>query len=337
MCKITNQLKERFCKDTNLPIKIFDEPYFSERLALYDKQYNCLEKYKIFTDTVKKYGGEGQFIAEYNKLKDNVINYLQTNPKMMFFSQEENMQKFVCKHTGFPKSDIYKETNDGKYFISFDMKKGNFTALKNYSPEIVANKDTYEEFIGLFTSEKHFVDSKYIRQVVFGNVNPRRQTAYEQYLMDTVLTNVLQYFSKDKIEYFSTDEIVVAIDKENIQKAQVMADKIVADSIERNINIRGEIFSLHKIHGTKGYIKKMYNQDQIDIKGVNAILMPIVLRKLYNEDITHNDLVFKHENMTVKLLEFENIKVPENCKIFNKASSKEATQHLFIEEDERDV
>ena len=35
-------LKKRFCKDTNIPINLFQEPYFSERLKLYDNVFNSL-------------------------------------------------------------------------------------------------------------------------------------------------------------------------------------------------------------------------------------------------------------------------------------------------------
>ena len=35
--EITKTLKEKFCKDNAIGIKIFDEPYFSDRLALYDR------------------------------------------------------------------------------------------------------------------------------------------------------------------------------------------------------------------------------------------------------------------------------------------------------------
>ena len=43
--KITpsKQAKERFCKDCNLPISLYQEPYFQERLALYDPLYHCIE------------------------------------------------------------------------------------------------------------------------------------------------------------------------------------------------------------------------------------------------------------------------------------------------------
>jgi len=36
---ISTRTRERFCKDCKIPIGIFEEPYFSDRLKLYDRLY----------------------------------------------------------------------------------------------------------------------------------------------------------------------------------------------------------------------------------------------------------------------------------------------------------
>ena len=56
--KITNKLKERFCKDNNLNIKIFQEPYFTQRLNLYDKQFDVLNKWNIFLSEISEFKTE---------------------------------------------------------------------------------------------------------------------------------------------------------------------------------------------------------------------------------------------------------------------------------------
>lgn len=309
MCIITEKLKERFCKDLNLPIKVFGEPYFSERLVLYDKQYHCLAKYNEFIDLVNRCGGEQQYFALYNSVKDSAISYLNENSVMNYFSCEEDFSKYQIKNIGFPKRDIYHSDNDGKCFISFDMRKGNFTALHHYSPEIVANCNTYEEFLGLFTKESHLIYSKYIRQVIFGNINPRRQVAYEQYLMDIVLTKVLEYFDRSSVVFFSTDEIVVEIHKHDAKYFKKVADDIVDFACGQNIFIRAEVFTLHKIVNTSGFVKKFLFDDKVDIKGINSIQMPFVLHYLNKTEPTENDKVFLYENVLCKLLDAPNISV----------------------------
>lgn len=311
-CKITPKLRERFCKDMNLPIKTFDKELFMQRLELCDKQYDCINKYCNFLKLVNKIGSEQDYFETYNKLKDDVINYLKDNEKMMYFSKEEDMNKFQVTHKGFPTKDIYKPTNEGKPFLSFDMKKGNFTALKHYSPEIFPNCSSYEDFIGNFTDEDYFKQSKYIRQVIFGNINPRRQTTYEHYLMDKVLDDALKIFKEEDIAFFSTDEIVVSLENYNPEEVLDKIKEIVDKNVKEGINIRGEIFDLHKIEGIPGYIKEYkYLSSGYDIKGVDHIHMPMVMRELNGEKVQEKDLVFNYDkNLCVKIINPPEIRIP---------------------------
>lgn len=309
---MTEKLKERFCKDLNLSIKIFEEPFFSERLELYDKQYHCKNKYENFVKLVESCGGEQGYFELYNKVKDSAITYLNNNPYMQFFAREEDFSKFQIKNKGFSKHDIYHADNNGKYFVSFDMIKGNFTALHHYDKRIVNNADTYEEFLGSFTNHSHLLYSKYIRQVIFGNVNPKRQVTYEQYLMDKVMDKLLKRFDNNKIVFFSTDEIVMKLDDAEIYSVDKIAKEIVKECKLENINIRSEVFKLHKIEGIDGYIKEFLEKEKgIDIKGVNSINMPFVLRALNGEEITENDTVFLYEGQLAKLLKPTKITIPK--------------------------
>lgn len=52
--EVSNKAKERFCKDCNIPIKIYQEPYFEDRLELYDRFYGTLDKRRIFTRELQK-------------------------------------------------------------------------------------------------------------------------------------------------------------------------------------------------------------------------------------------------------------------------------------------
>ena len=319
-CKfvMTETLRQRFCKDMNLSIKIFEDPYFANFLKLYDAQFSSVAKYNRFVSAVARLGCEQNYFEAYNKLKDDVIEYLNGNPEMTFFAQSEDMSKFVCQNKGYPTNDIFKDTNDGKVFVSIDMVKGNFTALHHYNPKIVKNCDTYEDFIRTFTDVPHFVESKYIRQVVFGNVIPKRQVAYETYLMDMVLTKLLEtgVVKPENVEFFSTDEIVLDVPDE------MVCDRVVNDEFydsvmnvvkwakENNINVRGELFELRKIPGTRGYVKKfMMDKDGVDFKCLDFLTMPFVLRAYQKEEPNDMDRVFLYEGKKVMLLEDMNVEV----------------------------
>ena len=82
---VTLALKERFCKDLQLPIKIFQEPYFTERLKLYDKHFHCMDKYEEFLKMLEDFEDEQAYFMAYNSLKETVIQYLSTNEDRLFF------------------------------------------------------------------------------------------------------------------------------------------------------------------------------------------------------------------------------------------------------------
>lgn len=311
---ISNKLKQRFCKDCNIPISVYDEPYFSDRLELYDKFYRSKEKWNVFLKELEKYNCEQDYFEEYNRVKDVVINAIKESEGFSKFNSED-MNNFSVKYTNLPSKDIYKESNVGKLFISIDMKKANFSALWHYDYSIFDGSKTWEEFIGEYTTNKHIINSKYIRQVIFGNCNPRRQVAYEKYIMGEVLSHIEKYNLKDKVVFFSNDEIVFDMSNDDVElKLLLYMCKCLQEDINEDLNIpcRVELFKILKIKGTDGYLKEVIRNiydREYKIKCLNSYMLPFVMRKLQNQEITENDKVFIHEGLLSKIIEVPEIKL----------------------------
>ena len=212
--EVSEKLKERFCKDCNIPLRLFKEPYFTDRLQLYNSYYNTLDKWNIFVRELEKYKCEQDYLEEYNRVKDAAIKDIKDSDGYKRFNAED-MNEYTVKYKDLPSKDIYKSSNVGKLFISIDMRKANFSALKFYDKSIFSNADTWEEFVGRYTENKHIVNSKYIRQVILGNCNPKRQVTYEKYLMGLVLEVLIDElgYSASDIAFFSNDEIVIDMEK----------------------------------------------------------------------------------------------------------------------------
>lgn len=308
---MTEKLKQRFCKDQNLPIKVFRDDIFYKRLELFDQFIPCIGSYNKFLETVEKCGGEVGYFEHYNKVKDDAIEYLNNNEAMKNFLSTD-MNKFACAFQGLPTKDIFKTTFNGFTFLSIDMKKANFTALHHFDANIVGNKDSYEDFIGMFTDIDYIKSSKYIRQVIFGNVNPKRQITYEKYLMSLVLSELFVYFKTEDIVFFSTDEIVVLLNNylDKIDEVISFVNNVVNKSIANKINVRAEYFALRKIEGTDGFIKDfLYTKNGFDFKCINSLEYPFVFRYLKNELPQPEDFVFLFEDKYAKLLEPINISI----------------------------
>jgi len=262
--EITEQLKERFCKDCKIPITIFKEPYFSARMELLDPYYDSKKKWVIFYNELSKYNCAQDYFEEYNRVKDTAMEAIQSSTAYAFFNGED-MSRYQITHVGLPGKDIYKYSNNGKNFISIDMKKANFSSLQHYSEEkgfigkngIFEDAQTWDEFLHKFTDNEHIVNSKYIRQVILGNCNPKRHITYEKYLMDLVLTK-LEPTIRGEVVFFSNDEIVLDITHLSKQEQITETDRVTNLCKEIAFPLRVELFTLRKIEGTRGYLKEIY-------------------------------------------------------------------------------
>ena len=312
MIEITERLKERFCKDCNIPIRLFQEPYFTERLKLYDRFFGTLEKYKVFLGGLENYKSEQEYFEEYNSVKDAAIGYIKNSEGYISFNSAD-MNSYRVKNTNLPGKDIFKPSNDGKSFISVDMRKANFSSLRHYASDIFGGVETWEQFIGGFTSNPHIVSSKYIRQVILGNCNPKRHITYEKYLMDQVLTGIYDNIDADlNIVFFSNDEIIFDVSSLSPDGIIKLSENIrcYTDSLEIPLKVKS--FKLYSIKGTDGYIEVMYESNDIDFKCLNNYVYPFVLRELLGEDVQESDKVFYHEGLLAKFIEVPKIEVNLN-------------------------
>lgn len=312
--EVSTRAKERFCKDCNIPIRLFQEPYFIDRLALFDKFYGTLDKWNLFVEELQKYNCEQDYFEEYNRVKDSAILTIKESEAYQRFNADD-MNKYRVTHENLPNKDIFKPTNDGKAFISIDMRKANFSSLHHYSADMFG-VNTWEEFISKFTDNQHIINSKYIRQVILGNCNPKRHITYEKYLMDILLTDLLEkYIPIERIVFFSNDEIVIDVSDMNKSRQVLLAFNIEQYLKDASPKFKVELFTLYKIHGTDGYYKEIVNNDgekDIEFKCLDNYMMPFVIRHFLGEEATDSDKAFYHEGLLAQFIEVPKIEVNLN-------------------------
>ena len=312
---VSVRAKERFCKDCNIPIRLFQEPYFTDRLKLFDKFYGTLEKWNIFLEGLQKYHCEQDYFEEYNRVKDAAILSIKESEAYQKFN-EEDMNKYRVTYENLPNKDIFKPSNDGKLFISIDMRKANFSSLYHNDNSMFSGAKTWEEFISKFTENKHIINSKYIRQVILGNCNPKRHITYEKYLMNEVLDVLIKEVGYwfDEIVFFSNDEIVIDMDNyaDCIRNRNITKSKL-EEYFDFPLNV--ELFYLHKINGTDGYYKEIVNdinERSFEFKCLDNYMLPFVIRNFLGEEITDSDKVFYHEGLLAKFIEVPKIEVKKD-------------------------
>lgn len=300
------QLKKRFCKDCNLPIAVFDNPYFYERLTTLDTLYGGVEKFNDFCNELLSHETEQDYFEAYNSIRDRMITHIKENSVY----QEFNTQSFNKPDLGLGKRNPYVEQNDGGTFVSIDMKKANFSAMSKYSRLIFDSCDTWEEFVGKFTDSQHIKNSKYIRQVILGACNPKQQIKYESFLMAHLCKHIMDKLGNNINVYsLSEDEIIISIKNPNIEDS--LPASVSLKQIKDVVNccplglgdiVRIELFDLHKI-GNIGWMKtKCDDPLGVEFKCIDSEIIHQVIKHYLGIKVNENDLVFYHNGMLGRFL-----------------------------------
>ena len=292
------KLRKRFCKDCGYNINIYNDEYFFKRLSQFD---GAEKKYDDFIEMILKYGNANDFLDYYSSVQQKAIESIKSTDKYNEFNTMD-MNKYRINNSMSGKV-IYHGDNVGKTLLSIDMKKANFSALSNFSKEIFNNKDSWEDFLKQFTNEEYIINSKYIRQVIMGGCNSKRQETYEKYLMNNIWNDIKDLFDEDALISFNKDELV--LDIKNINDFYKIEDKLNEILSNSGLNFDLELFKLGGIFDEKnkivGYYKE-FTDKSVEFKTIDPFMLQIARKRYSGQKITDDDLVFDSQFGPAKIL-----------------------------------
>ena len=298
----SHALKKRFVKDNNLPITVYEEPYFEERLLAIDCLFDSVAKWKLFCEEVSKFDSEEDYFAYYNSIKDAAIQNIQSSEGFIAFGNTV----IPKPKESYSHKNLYIEENWYKSFISIDMRRANFSALQLYDAKIFNDASEWEDFLGQFTGMEHILHSKYIRQVIMGACNPKRQIQYETWLMTSLYEFLKNQVRNIQLYSLNVDEIILVHPCEYSSKEE-------AEHIVREIN---RVLQ-HHVVGMRTKMSEFYLEPlayygfvKIDINNTDAFEFKCVDAEMFHQHvklykgltITDNDLVFYHNGELAKFL-----------------------------------
>jgi hypothetical protein len=291
---MSNNLRKRFVKDYRLPIVVMESPYFEYFIQLYD-HLAAQEKYNKLVLLVERLGGEEAFFKESKRIIEAMTNYIKGQPKYEQFNSEnlDSLTNGLLKKIQIPDQDIYIPQNDAKFMISVDLQKANFQCLKNYG---IIEFDIYADFIGQYSADEYFQDSKQIRQVVFGQVNPKRQ----QILQRSMIAQAVQQLSEYKLISGTPDEVIFLFNSsEEMEAAEIRITEILSENFEWKFHVRG--FQLNQI-GKQPFYKKEFTDGSFELKNVPAHSYAEVLKYVLGRDISPQDRISIFEGRLVSFM-----------------------------------
>lgn len=318
----SKELCKRFVDDTRLPIPAVNTAdRLQYYLDLYQKDYNAMTLYENMCDEIDiDYGGDQYaFMQAFYDARKKMIDDIQENPKYKEFINYDMSVYGICDELkNIPKGDIYNATNVGKWFISVDLKKANFQAMKYFSKELVLNEDSYDGYVSRYTTSEYMVTSKHTRQIVFGQTNPGRQITIEKHLMSKLYENLSYDRECIKVVRFNNDEIVFEILNVNncgnafdqcnyLSSISEIFSKSVEDACSKtSIEASTTMFQLKAmcLHSLKtdkfrrlNYLLFTTNDLDMKFKSVPLVYNSIIYKLFNGMALTKDDYYFRYEGL----------------------------------------
>jgi len=265
-------------KDPKSFVKLFDlNVPVIEHLDYYINQMSKTQKYKDIRHFLSLYEESEVEIDDAYEFRKN------KSQEIIEFIKGTNAYNELCYDKNlidYPTAKSIEYLEEIKYF-SIDLRSANWVALKHYDPSHINELgNDYIDFLSKFNLPKVFLHSKYLRQFIFGNVNPKRLIKVQRHLIQEM---VRKYQDKLQVEGVRNDEVIFSfkdfkeiesiygeIDHDKYKTKIFTIDRVEDFRIDTSYNVFGEI--LHKemmgVDGTLFYIKlKEYiTGEELDIR-----------------------------------------------------------------------
>lgn len=290
---MNRELARSLIKDYDLPIQFYEEPYFFYFVELFDPYFQIKDKIKLMEADLALMT-VNEFTSQYRKVSERAIEVLKENEAFKKFN--EDTLALVPPPQGFAQAQkLYTSDHKDQLICSVDLVKANFSVLLAHNGAIFDYAKNYEEWLSRFTSSKYLQGSKKIRQVIFGNLNPKRQQTLQRHYMSWVKHYLMQSgLTENQILLSSSDELVF-----KVQDVDSLTEKVTAAFNQEETkalagSYRLNTFTLKKLHEDYEYFVKVYQnpKGKIEFKNIPQNYLPQAVRLFQKEEVTELDRKF---------------------------------------------
>lgn len=287
--KLTDKQIKDFVYTFKLPISVLREKYFDYYVELLDPYYNVKKKLEVYKSALKNSDEDGTL--RKNNLHVHLIREIKGKKDFLKFSESEKINNLIQGQVYIPHLEVYQRDHSGKYFISVDLNKANFQCLKYFGFDLFNGKSSFEDFIDSYTDEEILKESKILRQVVFGSLNPKRQQGMQKSMMMKIceIIKVSELFSKElNIHSMSSDEIYFEAKKEDFEKTKILTQMLN----NNDFDVRVEHFKLHAPFIKPGYYKEFTDGSAKSINLVPKDKLCQFIKLIENKPFDERDFLF---------------------------------------------
>lgn len=207
--------------------------------------------FSMLSDALLELGGEQEFINKHFDLISKITKSLCDSPKYQEFVDLD--VKPLESTRKFSTVNVYGPTNNGKCFMSVDLKNANFQVIRNAG---LTNKKSWSDFLNQFTTIPYFHHLKFLRLKALSShqLFPKKQ----QILWHNTIIQIYDALIKDQIVPYqslaalNSDEII--FEGSDFKKSFIQGYLIGKFS---NIETSVETFQIKRVNDNYLYFVKI--------------------------------------------------------------------------------
>lgn len=307
---MTEELKQHFCDNLNLPIGILEEPYFTNRLKIFDSLSDYTNFNSILQNKFK--GSEQDYLKSYNDLAEQIASFLQFSEA--FAKMKSSNEKFIKIDFKVNNTTIFTEDNIGKKYIRIYMPNYEYRSLVVYSKlkrvgfESNAN---YYDFISRFTDIEMVRKSSKFKKMIFDKCMPEAQVCYATFVINQVLNKVVEIVKLSRGIMYSTElnEVFIEVTPltgENVKKLYKLIEgmcnslMLCCDYIQVGYEKYTKSFIMCKHKGDFSTFE--CTKENTTVMATDPIDRVLIQRALTGAKITDEDKTFKINGKLARLV-----------------------------------
>ena len=245
----------------NIPIEEHFEYYIETLSHSYEFKdiVSLVNSYSDFEEWLKENGFNNVGHYKMNFAYHLLLNHLKDS---------QAYQK--CLEFDYSQVKYYEKDHlkmyEGNFMLSLDFSSANFQSMKIFDSDNEL-KSSWMELCEYFKIHKMLASSKSFRQIIFGNLNPKRFQKIQHMHMLKLVDELSEVIDPSLIIFISHDEVVINLGNEEGVAFEMMQKMIECVEIIRSrrfskletwMEIKPTVFNMKKI--SKGiYVKSIFS------------------------------------------------------------------------------
>lgn len=281
------EYRERVIKFFRLPMRLsVSLDKFNSDMEFLSKvdsvKYNQVVEFteKDFNKLVEEQGTKEPDFTMENVLEP-LLNEIESTSGWQEFLKEDNSD-VLDDYNGITNiHGFYSKENDGKHFLSVDLKAANWQSLKS----IVGFSDSYEKIITEYTGNVIPPVSKTFRTKITGVLGAKKIMDYNKKLLKDNKESVLEVIyeeagidliGKEPFAFYA-DEFLIEVDKETLNNLMDMDIESLEKqvSLKTNIDVHLTPFTLKWLEIDKG-CAKLYKANEYEVLNISKDILLIM-------------------------------------------------------------